>query len=920
MRNHAARTAVLITVLVLIQAGPLPAQVRITTPKEEFGHDIGADYVLPNYQKLMAYWQKLARESDRMVLDTIGVTAQGRPHLMAIVTSPENHRNLDRYQDIARQLALAEGVTDEQARTLAREGKAVVWIDGGLHASETLGAQQLMETLYQIVSGTDPETMRILRDVIILFVHANPDGHDLVADWYMRNPDPQRRSTGGLPVLYQHYIGHDNNRDFFGSTQKETENMNRVMYREWFPQIMYNHHQSGPAGTVMFAPPFRDPFNYNFDPLVVASLDLVAAAMHSRFIQEGKPGVTMRTGASYSTWWNGGLRTTAYFHNMVGLLTETIGNPTPQTIPFLPQRLLPRGDMIYPIEPQVWHFRQSVDYSVTANKAVLDVASDRREDLLYNIYRMGANQIARGSTDTWTDTPKRIAAAQATMPAGQGGGRGGRGGGGSAEDFRRLLRSPDARNPRGFILPADQPDFLTAAKFVEALLETGVTVHRATREFQVAGKTYPAGSFVVKSAQAFRPHLLDMFEPQDHPDDIPYPGAPPNAPYDITGYTLAWQMGVKFDRVLEAFDGPFEKIETAKAPIPPGRITSQGPNGYLLSHSVNDAFTALNRLLAARAEVHWLTQPITVNGRPWPAGTFYIRDASSVRPILQKLAAEKGLTFEGVSARPQSESVRLRPVRIALWDQYGGSMPSGWTRWIFEQFEFPFEVVYPPMLDAGNLRQKYDVIVFVSGAIPGVGGGGGGRGGGGGDAELVPPQYAARRGSVTVERTVPQLKSFLEQGGTIITIGSSANLARHLGLPVENHLVENGQPLPETKYYVPGSILRARVDNTLPIAHGMEASVDFFFDDSPVFRLGAGAEQAGLRKVAWFEAKPLRSGWAYGQDYLTGGIAAIAATVGRGQLYVLGPEVAFRAQPHGTFKLLFNGIYYGPAISPPSSN
>jgi hypothetical protein len=187
--------------------------------------------------------------------------------------------------------------------------------------------------VWQMVSRTDAETQRILDGVITLFVHANPDGNDLVADWYNRNPVPAQRSLApGIPRLYQKYIGHDNNRDFFGSTQLETEAMNRVMYHEWLPQIVYNHHQTGPAGAVMFAPPFRDPFNYYFDPLVVVQLDLVAAAMHTRFEAEGKPGVTMRTGARYSTWWNGGLRTTAYFHNMVGILTETIGNPTPMRI------------------------------------------------------------------------------------------------------------------------------------------------------------------------------------------------------------------------------------------------------------------------------------------------------------------------------------------------------------------------------------------------------------------------------------------------------------------------------------------------------------------------------------------------------------------------------------------------------------
>jgi hypothetical protein len=271
------RTTRLAAVLgaVLVTAISAAAQT-VTTPKQHFGFNIGDDYHLANYTQFVEYWQKLDKESDRMKVVEIGKTAEGRPQLMAIITSPENHKKLDRYKQISRQLALAEGLTDEQARGLAREGKGVVWFDGGLHATEVLGAHQLIETVYQLVSRNDAETMRFLNDLVILAVHANPDGMELVSNWYMRNPKPEERSSGGIPRLYQKYVGHDNNRDFYLSSQPESTNMNRVLYHEWFPQIMYNHHQTGPAGTVMFAPPFRDPFNYNFDPLVPAQLDLVA--------------------------------------------------------------------------------------------------------------------------------------------------------------------------------------------------------------------------------------------------------------------------------------------------------------------------------------------------------------------------------------------------------------------------------------------------------------------------------------------------------------------------------------------------------------------------------------------------------------------------------------------------------------------
>ena len=313
---------------------------NVTTPMTEFGHNIGDDYWLATYTELTAYWQKLASESPRMVLDTIGYTAEGRPHLMAIITSPANHANLEQHKTNARRLALANDISEAEARELSQTAKAVVWIDGGLHATEVLGAAQLMEMAYQMVSLDDAETQRFLDDVVTLLVHANPDGMELVSGWYMREPDPMQRSTGGIPRLYQKYVGHDNNRDSYMVTQPETENISRIMFREWYPQIMYNHHQTGPSGTVLFAPPFRDPPNHNVHPLVTLGIQAVGTAMHQRLVAEGKPGATMRQGANYSAWFNGNLRTTSYFHNMIGILTETQGNPTPMRIQFVPNRLL----------------------------------------------------------------------------------------------------------------------------------------------------------------------------------------------------------------------------------------------------------------------------------------------------------------------------------------------------------------------------------------------------------------------------------------------------------------------------------------------------------------------------------------------------------------------------------------------------
>ena len=908
-------------------AFPALAQSRITTPREEFGANFGDDYFLANYKQLAAYWHKLESQSNRVKVVEIGKTAEGRPHLMTIITSPENHRNLAHYKDISARLAHAENLTDDQARALAKEGKAVVWIDGGLHATEVLGAQQLGEMVYQLASRTDEETMRFLNDCIVLLVHANPDGNDLVADWYMRSPDPRQRTLSGVPRLYQKYIGHDNNREFFTSTQAETENLNRILYHEWFPQLLYNHHQSGPAGTVVYSPPFRDPYNYNLDPMMLLGLQSVGAALHTRLAAEEKGGATMRSGGPYDGWWNGGIRNTATFHNIIAILTEMIGSPTPQRVPLIAQRQIPSGDLALPVPPGEWHFRQSIDYSITLDRALLDYASRMRENLLYNIYTMGKHSIERGSRDTWTPNPRReaeIAARMTPTAAASGGGRGGRGGGGGragddggAQDdaIWAAQHAKELRDPRGFIIPADQADVPTVVKFVNALRETGITVQRATAPFTVAGKQYPKGTFVVPAAQAFRPHVMDMFEAQVHPDVFPYPGSPPTPPYDNAGWTLAYQMGIQVDRILDGFTGPFETITDWNIAPPGGVIaTADGATGFITSPKVNDSFIALNRLLKANEDVFRLASPLFVGGRSFPAGALYVRARHTTRPLLDKIAAQLGVSFDGVRATVPADARKLKTMRVGLWDQYGGSMPSGWTRWILEQWEFPFERVFAPALDAGNLDQKYDVLVFVTGAIPGERTGRGGGGGGTDDVANLPTEYQGQIGRITADKTIPKIREFMEKGGTVIAIGTSAaNLASQLKLPVENQLVENGAPLPRTKFYVPGSVLTARVDTQTPLGAGMGEHTDFFFDDSPVFRLAPNAAAAGVKAVAWFDSKaPLHSGWAWGQGYLENGAIALEARVGKGTALLFGPEILQRAQPHGTFKLLFNGIYYAP--------
>lgn len=892
------RRIVSLLCLVLILSTQLLAQ-SVPSPKSHFGFNIGDNYKLATFTATEAYLKKIEASSNKVKLNVIGRTEEGRNHYMMIVSSPENIKQLQKYKSISQKLARAESLTDAEAKQLSNDGKAVVWIDGGLHATEVVGIHQWIETMYQIITRQDEETKNILKNTIILFVHANPDGQELVSNWYMRNTDTLKRATSALPRLYQKYIGHDNNRDFFMMNMSESKNMSRQQYIEWMPQILYNHHQTGPAGTVVAGPPYRDPFNYVYDPLLITSLDAMGAAMSSRLNAEKKPGYTMKGGSVYSTWWNGGLRTTAYYHNIVGILTEIIGSPTPMKIPLVPQRLIPNSGLPFPIEPQKWYFKNSIDYSISLNYAVLNYAARYKDEVLLNIYKMGKSAIEAGNRDNWTRSPNKVELLNEQLKADK---RDTKVDSIAMLSYEKIYKAPGLRDPRGYIIPANQTT--SAIAFVNILIQSGIKVQQAKSTFVVNGKNYDAGAYIVKTNQAFRAHVLDMFDAQDHPNDFQYPGGPPVRPYDAAGWTPAYTMGIEYDRILEEFNGPFESIPYGQIQEAKGSliVANQSNNiTYAITSKDNNSFIAINDLLKTGILVYK-----NKDG-------FYVTGLSEAQ--VKQSIVNIGLTVKAMDALP-SDVVKIEKLKIALWDRYGGSMPSGWVRWIFEQHHFDFSLLYAKEINAGNLKNKYDVIVFVDGAIPSVVPGPPSpydeK-----DPNLddIPAEFHSMVGKINTTNSIPALRDFVEQGGKIVTIGSSANLAYHLELPVKNAIVEmsNGKErnLPGEKFYIPGSILQVAIEPSVMANWGMKDHADVYFNNSPVFKVQPAAIANGtIQPLAWFASdKTLRSGWAFGQSYLQDGVAAFEAKIGKGKLFVYGPEITFRGQTHGTYKMLFNQLY-----------
>ena len=855
---------------------------QITTPKSHFGFNIGDDYQLANFTQTETYLKKIAHESDRIKYTVIGKTEEGRDQPMLIISSPENLKNLTKYQSIAQTLARAE-ITEAEAQKLSKQGKAVVWIDGGLHANETVGTHQLIEMAYLLASNNDEDTKSILDNTIILLTHANPDGQELVSNWYMRESDPQKRSLAYIPKLYQKYAGHDNNRDFFMLNLKESQNIAKQLFIEWNPQIMYNHHQTAPAGAVVAGAPYRDPFNYVFDPLVITGIESLGAAMASRLYAENKPGYTQRGGSVFSTWYNGGLRTTTYFHNTIGLLTEIIGGPNPFDIPLVPSRLLPNSNTHYPVLPQTWHFKQSIDYSTSLNYAVLNYAAKYKPELLYNIYRMGKNSIEKGNKDTYSLSPSKIAVIDSAIAKLNKEDK-------NVHSQRRnpiqaldsLFSNPAYRDPRAYIITANQKNPATTNRFLSALSANGIKIEQATEAFQVSGKLFPANSYIIKTNQAFRPHILDMFEAQDHPNDFEYPGGPPIAPYDAAGWTLAYLMHINFERIYEPITVesmllPFgEPIKSIKATISNSKYIG-------LSIQENESFKIVNQLLADNVKVYRLS-----------SSDFAVLNNEKNKAILTKSTVPTyGLQ------KIDKKSTIVKPSRIALWDSYGGSMPSGWTRFLFDEYGYDYNVIFATDIDKGKLIDKYDIIVLPSNALF--------RNNNNAKPNNIPEPYASQWGNISIEKSLPALEEFIKQGGQVIAIGGASKIAEHLKLGISNHLVDlNSNPLSREVFYTPGSVLATQVDNTQLSTMGYPPTIDIYFNNNNVYTIN----DATIQPLLWFAGdKFLKSGWSWGEQYLKDGVIGFEKNIDNGKLTVFTTDITFRAQTHGTFRLLFSNLY-----------
>ncbi len=871
---------ILTFILVFLLGMGLSFAQKVPAPEEILGFKVGADYHLADYNQALEYFSVLEKASPRIKVFEMGKTEMGKPMIYAVISSEENMANLDRYKEISRRLALAKGLTDEQAKSLAAEGKAVIWIDVGIHASECAPSQHGIQLAYDLVADEDPETRLIRENTILLLVFANPDGMQLLADWYHPNVGTPYE-VSSMPWVYNKYVGHDDNRDSYMLNLKETQNITRIVNQEWFPVVLYDHHQTAPFPARIWIPPAAEPTNPNLHPLFIRGKNLVGCAMGYAFDRKGKPGAISRFAFDFT--YPGYEDSFCDFFNVISIMTETAhyhyATPHFYTLDEFPEAY--RDFTIGAFYPSPWkggwwRLRDGVEYTLTASKAVLHTAALYREMFLYDRYQMGRDTITK------------------------------------------FQKEP----PYAWIIPQDQWDSPVAARMLNNMIYSGINAYKAKESFVCDGVSYPAGTWVIPMDQPFSRFVKAVFEEQVYPDLTKYPTLwqgivrPQNfpeaylPPYDMAGWTLPYQMGVKAITANTPLDVSLEPVEKA---IPPaGKVERGAGYAYLISPKTNNSFIAVNRILKKGGQVLRTKGSFSLGGKSYPPGTFVVLSNSVFRSFMDGVAKELYLTIEGTGGRVSANTYKLKAPRVALYKSWTGSMDEGWTRWIFEQYEFPFTNIHDAEVRAGELRKRFDVLVIPSMSSEQIINGN--RQG------TIPPQYV---GGIT-EAGVRNIKEFVEEGGTLVTLNSGCLFAiDNLGVPVKDALKglrpvrrrygESQQVKPEPpKFACPGSLLKMEFDPKHPVAYGMpEEAPGLFYGSTAYEILPSFGEKQSVAVVRYPGENPLMSGYLMGGKYLQKKTAVVDVPFGKGKVILLGFGVQNRAQPHGTFKLLFNSLYYG---------
>jgi Zinc carboxypeptidase len=829
----------------------LTARAQVPTPASVLGHTPGDDYYLANYEEEIHYFHELATHSDRVKMFTVGKSTEGRDIEIALISSPQNLARLDEYKTDAGKLAMAQGLDDAQARELAHTAKVIVHIDGGLHASEVAGPQHSIALAYKLASAqNDPEVDTILDNVILmLWPTLNPDGQDMVISWYRKNLGT-RFEVSPMPWLFQDYVGHDNNRDGYMLNMKESQVVTKAEI-EYSPVIFYCQHQTAPFPARIWIPPFSDPISSNISPYVRSWFNVIGTNMAAYLDEHQMPGAISES--EFDNWYPGFVDYAGSFRNEISFFTETAlyryATPRFYTVDEFPkdmQDLKALTMYTTPWRGGWWHLKDAVDYMVAGSMSVLDTAARYREQLLYNRY-----QAAR-------------------------------------DNIKRFEEGP----PFAYVIPSVQTDAPEAELLAHIMQENGIEIRESQTGFRANDRDYPAGSWVILMNQPYTSLAKELFEVQRYPAALFTESQKPvTLPYDVTGWTLPMQMGVRVDPVTDPITADQLAHLKAVTDLDPPPADVQGSGGtFILSHQPEASFRVMNDVLAAGGTVAF-AQDETKTPEGTEKGAIVVGGIS--RASVADLSKKYAVSLLAVDKAPE-HVIAVHKARVGLYRPWDPSIDEGWTRWILEQYGYKPISLYNADMHSGGLRDRVDVIILpdmrqqqlMEGYRDGI----------------VPGQYAGGLG----EEGLDNLREFVRRGGTLIAFNqTAATLIPLLSLPVKNAL----EGLKSDKFFCSGALLRVELGSgDRPVTWGLPSEPIVMFEQGPAFTTQTGFHGAVLARYPQ-DSSPLESGLLLHPEAIEDKIAALELPYGSGRIFLYGFKPQWRAQSHGTYKFFMNALY-----------
>jgi len=854
--------------LLLFLPSLLLSQQNISSPEKTFGFKMGDDRKLIDWTQIVSYFKTVDELSNRVVVQELGKSTLGKPFVLAIISSEANIKNLERYKSIQRQLAKPYTLETNAAAQLVDEGKTVVLITLNIHSTEIASTQESVELLYEFATSQSPQVEKILDNVIVLLIPSlNPDGQQLVVDWYKKTLGTPAEGTAP-PELYHHYAGHDNNRDWFMYNLVESRHAAKVLYHGWFPEIVYDQHQMGSNGPRLFVPPYADPVNPNVPPLLTAQTNLLGNYVVADLHRQGFKGVV--TGTIFNAFFEGTMSKTPLWHNRIGILSEmaSVQIATPIYFPKgsiggagldLPENKT-QTNYLDPWEGGWWRLRDIIDYEKAVTYSLLDFAAILKEKIKTNFYALN----------------------------------------------HEAIRAGQSAPPYAYIISADQHDPNAAAILANKLMIAGVEIQQTTQAISIDNKKIPAGSFYISLTQPSRMYIKDLFEAQNYPDLKQYPGGPPRIPYDVTAWTLPMQMGVE---VVELDEPVAVQAKSIQQAVTPAGTPSTAARYYLIERRYTNSFGLANALLKDSVTVFETMQPAQLENKKFDAGLFVIAADEIARAKLDGLSKEWEVPLYGVDTKPTSPMREIKAARIGIYQPWLTSMDEGWTRYVLDQFNVAYQILHNEDFKKqnANLKQDLDVIILPDMSTTAIVDGR--RGGGDEDSRedepvLGTPELPKENQGGIGKEGVEALKAFVKEGGTLLAFGGAANFAiEKLRVPAVNEL----KGVPNKDFYAPGSIFEVDIDTTQPLAFGMHDKAFIYFTNNPAFRLLPYVKESKII-ASYGDSSPRRSGWLLGAERLSGNVALAEIPIEKGRVIFYGFRVQHRAQTHGTYKLFLNAL------------